>query len=305
MTTEITRRLVLKASLLTAAAGLPSAAYVFGVEPHALTFPKLDLPIRNLPETMKNKTLIHISDLHVGPRVSDAYLIESLERIADHKPDIIAITGDLISYVNDAQIDQLRKVMRHFVPASMGSFAVLGNHDYGHGWNQRPVARKVAAVLEDAGIRVLINEVDDVGGLKIAGLGEFWAGEFHPEKVFPAIGSQPAIALSHNPDTLDEPGWGEFRGWTLAGHTHGGQVRAPFLPPPITPVRNKRYTSGTFEFADGRFALYQPRVSAICSASAFVFHPRHRFFVWSGHNIPLRQHDLPKFSALTFLTLIA
>ena len=49
MTAEITRRLVLKASMLTAAAGLTSSAYVFGVEPHALTFPELDLPIRNLP----------------------------------------------------------------------------------------------------------------------------------------------------------------------------------------------------------------------------------------------------------------
>ena len=100
---------------------------------------------------MQNKTLIQISDLHVGPHVSDAYLIESLERIADRKPDIIVITGDLISYVDDSQIDQLRQVMRHFVPASMGSFAVLGNHDYGHGWNQKPVARKVGGCARRCG----------------------------------------------------------------------------------------------------------------------------------------------------------
>ena len=61
-----------------------------------------------------------------------------------------------------------------------------------------------------------------------------------------------AIVLSHNPDTADLPVWGDFSGWILAGHTHGGQCKAPFLPPPLLPVKNRRYTSGKFELAGGR-----------------------------------------------------
>jgi len=46
--------------------------------------------------------------------------------------------------------------------------------------------------------------------------------------------------------------WSGVRAWVLAGHTHGGQVKPPFLPPPILPVRNKRYTAGEFAIAPGR-----------------------------------------------------
>jgi predicted MPP superfamily phosphohydrolase len=58
--------------------------------------------------------------------------------------------------------------------------------------------------------------------------------------------------LSHNPDTVDEPGWGRYAGWILAGHTHGGQCKPPFLPPPLLPVRNRRYTAGEFTLSGGR-----------------------------------------------------
>jgi predicted MPP superfamily phosphohydrolase len=61
-----------------------------------------------------------------------------------------------------------------------------------------------------------------------------------------------AIVLSHNPDTVDLPVWGDYAGWILSGHTHGGQCRPPFLPPPILPVRNARYTAGVFDLSGNR-----------------------------------------------------
>ena len=53
----------------------------------------------------------------------------------------------------------------------------------------------------------------------------------------------------------DQPIWGDYEGWILAGHTHGGQVKPPFLPPPMLPVRNKRYTAGAFALSGNR-SLY-------------------------------------------------
>jgi hypothetical protein len=63
---------------------------------------------------------------------------------------------------------------------------------------------------------------------------------------------RPALALSHNPDTVDLTGWNRFEGWILAGHTHGGQCKPPFLPPPLLPVVNRRYTAGAFDLPGNR-----------------------------------------------------
>ena len=43
-----------------------------------------------------------------------------------------------------------------------------------------------------------------------------------------------------------------IEGWILSGHTHGGQCKPPFLPPPLLPVRNRRYTSGEIDATGGR-----------------------------------------------------
>jgi hypothetical protein len=57
-------------------------------------------------------------------------------------------------------------------------------------------------------------------------------------------------------ETLLVGGWGPgretFEGWTLAGHTHGGQCKPPFLSPPLLPVQNRRYTSGVFDLPGNR-----------------------------------------------------
>ena len=67
-----------------------------------------------------------------------------------------------------------------------------------------------------------------------------------------------AIALCHNPDAMDELPWDGYEGWVLSSHTHGGQCKPPFLPPPALPVKNRRYTSGEITAGSGR-TLYISR----------------------------------------------
>ncbi len=71
---------------------------------------------------------------------------------------------------------------------------------------------------------MLRNAVGVVAGLQVMGLDDLWAGTFDLAAAKAQLNlSQPAIALSHNPDTADLVGWEGFSGWILAGHTHGGQ----------------------------------------------------------------------------------
>ena len=60
------------------------------------------------------------------------------------------------------------------------------------------------------------------------------------------------IALCHNPDACDLDVWQDYNSWILSGHTHGGQVKAPFLDPFVVPVKNKKYTEGLIKLSNNR-----------------------------------------------------
>lgn len=248
------RRRFLRCSAgLVAAGAVGTVGYTFGVEPHWVETVQRPLPLAALPPPLVGSRLIQISDWHVGPQVDDRYLISCLQTVAELKPDILAITGDLITYRGPDQLSQLRQVLMHLPKPRLGSLAVLGNHDYGFRWSMPEVAAQVAQELTTAGVRVLRNKSVTFSGLTFVGLDDLWGGVFEPTRAFGGIDArQAAIALCHNPDGADKPGWGPFRGWILAGHTHGGQCKPPFLPPPLIPVRNRRYVSGEVPLVDGR-----------------------------------------------------
>lgn len=244
-----TRRRFLQASAAAALTGL----YTWRVEPHLLEITERDLPIAGLPPSLSGKRLVQMSDIHIGPQVDDDYIIETFQRITALQPDILVHTGDLVSYRGEDTIEQARRVLAHFPRGALGTAATLGNHDYGKNWSQPAVARQIEQLLAGSGAQVLRNSSTDIAGLQIVGLDDLWAGQFKPETAFTGVDfKRPLIALSHNPDTCDLSGWDGHRGWILSGHTHGGQCKPPFLPPPLLPVKNRRYTSGVFALTDGR-----------------------------------------------------
>ena len=250
--TAMKRRRFLRVSAVGAALAAGAGFYTWRVEPHWLEIVKKRLPIVNLPDRLVGSRLVQMSDLHIGPRVEDAYLIRSFQSVTDLSPDIIVYTGDFTSYEGGV-LDHAKRVLTHLPLGRLGTFGILGNHDYGPGWSDPRLAARIAGLAGGAGVHVLRNEVAEVAGLQVVGLDDWWAGHFDPRAAFAAV--QPdraAVVLSHNPDTADLEGWGSYSGWILAGHTHGGQCKPPFLPPPLLPVKNRRYTAGEFELSVGR-----------------------------------------------------
>jgi predicted MPP superfamily phosphohydrolase len=247
----VTRRTFLRlASTSIAAAG--TGFYAYRVEPHWLEIVRRPLPIRNLPGSLAGRILVQISDIHVGPRVDDEYLIATFRSIADLRPDIVVLTGDFMSY-HEQVFEQLNAVYRRFPNGRLATLAILGNHDYGHAWSSPEIAQRVVEAVQPFGIVVLRNQIQDVDGLQIVGLDDWWANQLDARAILPRLDSRrAAIVLSHNPDTVDLPVWDGYEGWILSGHTHGGQCKPPFLPPPLIPVRNRRYTAGEFALAGNR-----------------------------------------------------
>lgn len=248
------RAFLLSAS--SAAAGVAGVAglgtYVRYLEPTWLEITKHTMPIRNLPAALIGTRVAQLSDLHLGPQVSDAYLLETFARVRALAPEILLYTGDLTS-LHENLAEHADRIYSQMPRGTLGTYASLGNHDYGHLWSEPAAADQISGVITSHGATVLRNASAVVEGLYIVGLGDLWARNFDPTEAFARVPTNaPSIALSHNPDTADLGGWSGFRGWILAGHTHGGQCKAPFLPPPMLPVKNRRYTSGAFALSNER-----------------------------------------------------
>lgn len=270
------RFLAVGASAVAAAAAV--GVYAWQIEPYWLDVVRRPMPLENLPTALEGTTLLQISDIHVGPRVSSDYLIRSFGVGRELAPDFVAFTGDFVSYRSRHEITELARVLRAVPRGRLGTVASLGNHDYGRSWKNVAIADDISRVATDAGMVVLRNDVCTHAGLQFAGLADYWSPEFGPQHGLPLQGvlhapvpsrfarahtdataalrlltpDTPTVVLSHNPDVQDLPIWDGVRGWVLAGHTHGGQVKPPFLPPPILPVNNRRYTAGAFDVGPGR-----------------------------------------------------
>jgi uncharacterized protein len=276
---QLSRRRFLKRAA-GAAVGVAAGTffYTWRIEPHWVEIVERPLEIAGLPPNLVGKRLVQLSDLHVGPVVDQSFLLRSVVGVGELKPDLIVITGDLMSCHHDEQVARTIEVIRELPPAPIGRFAILGNHDYGDEWVQQNAASKLCDQMADRDVRVLRNEVVDAGGLQIAGIDDLWANLLRPAETIAQLDStKPAIALCHNPDGVDVPEWEGFKGWILAGHTHGGQCKAPFFRPPLLPVRNKRYVAGEYSLDGGRMLYinrglgYLERVRFNCRPEITVF----------------------------------
>jgi len=250
-----TRRRFLAACGALAAGAGGLAAYAHWVEPHWFRIHYLDMPVRGLPAALGGARLVQMSDLHVGPGVGEDYLVSCMEAARRLAPDIVVYTGD-ITNATGTPPDMLRRVLGSLALGRLATFSVHGNHDYGHMWNYPDHADQLAALMADAGAPMLRNTVGVVAGLQVLGLDDLWARRCRvAEGIRKLDTAAPSLVLLHNPDGADIPGWGSYAGWILSGHTHGGQCKPPFLPPPMLPVVNRRYTAGAFGLEGGR-SLY-------------------------------------------------
>jgi uncharacterized protein len=185
----------------------------------------VEVPMAGLPEALQGFRIVQISDIHVGPTIRRRYIEAIVEAVNRLKPDLVAITGDLV----DGSVPELSA---HVAPLTRllsrhGTFFVTGNHEYYSGvlpW---------LAELERMGIKVLHNEhvVIERGDAKLvlAGVPDYSAGHFdesHRSNPQQAIAGAPKSAanvlLAHQPRSAAAAAQAGFD-LQLSGHTHGGQ----------------------------------------------------------------------------------
>ena len=198
---------------------------------HRLTVPELDRPL----------TLLQLSDVHI--RAADHRLDRIVEALAPLKPDLVVLTGDVVTrgWTDEA----VSKLLSALPDAPLGKFAVMGNWE--HWGDASPDVW--APVLERHGIRLLMDEVVDLGGLSLAGTDDFYAGEPDAAAVLQRLDGRPAVVLSHSPGLFPELAKEGVR-LVLSGHTHGGQVILPLLGAFFVPKGSGRYVAGWYRQAE-------------------------------------------------------
>jgi predicted MPP superfamily phosphohydrolase len=249
---KFTRRQLLVAGLTAFVGSAGAVYYACGVEPHWVEYVRRDLPIAGLPAALEGKTLVQLSDLHVGPQVSDDFLVRHFQLVEELEPDVVVVTGDFMTSKSTEELPHVARTLRHLPHGKLATLGVLGNHDYGRSWKGTPVANQLTGVLESLGLRILRNDHTTVAGLHVIGLDDLWSPNWTGAVMLSKLPPGPALVLCHQPDGVDHGGWGTYDGWILAGHTHGGQCKPPFLRPPVCPVKNKRYVAGEYDVGGGR-----------------------------------------------------
>lgn len=222
------------------------------VEPFRLEYVRKRLPICKLPAELNGKTLVQISDIHIDHLARPGFLIQAFNEIQELRPDFVVYTGDFVSY-HDPSFQRFDQIMAHAPSGQLGTVGVLGNHDYGLTYKNTGAADQLIERLGRLGIDILQNEAKTVGGMQFVGVEDLWSPRFDLARAFAQVNHvRPTLALCHNPDGVDRDGWHGYRGWVLSGHTHGGQVKLPFIPPFFLSVKNRRYDHGLKRLADGR-----------------------------------------------------
>lgn len=252
----VTRRNFLRIVAAAGVAGVGADATLF--EPNRPRIIKRDIALPRWPSRLDSFTIALLSDFHYDPIFSVHPLRTAIAMVNGLHPDLIALTGDFVSVSllgpptqNAADAEPCAQLLRQ-MHAPFGSWAVMGNHDVvvdRHG---------VSRALRGAGIQLLDNQSRPIesNGTRfwLIGVDDVLRGRPDLNSALrPVPAEETTILLAHEPDYADYVARHPVD-LQLSGHSHGGQVRPPFLGPLWLPPLARKYILGLYKI--GGLTLY-------------------------------------------------
>lgn len=178
--------------------------------------------LARLPVALDGMTIVQITDVHVSSIIGRDFVEHLVERINALRPDVVAITGDLV----DGSVEALREAVAPLaqIEARWGTYFVTGNHEFYSGVAEWRVH------LETLGVQVLSNRRVEIGHgehlIDLAGVEDPTSGQTAGAVKQALHGRDPArecVLLAHQPRSIHEAAR-QGVGLQISGHTHGGQI---------------------------------------------------------------------------------
>jgi len=216
--------------------------------------------LARLPQAFAGFRIAQLSDIHIGPFMPEDEIRKYVRITNDLKPDLIALTGDFVTWDPSTQ----RAVVNALTAlrAPFGIFGCLGNHE---AWSH--TEDSITRMFQQVGIRILRQERVPITtraqsfnliGVDFETRRPMVSGsEKFVQRYLDGVDSLVApdtvnILMSHNPNTFDRAAELGID-LSLAGHTHGGQVALEFISPELAPSRLVTpYVAGWFQKPGGQ-----------------------------------------------------
>jgi hypothetical protein len=271
-------RVVTRRNFLGLAAGSAAALafYAGEIARHELEIIYLTIRLHRLPDAFAGMKIVQISDFHFEEYTEAAFLDAIVRKVNAVAPDLVVLSGDFVSskplprhfsvrfgYQCAEHLSRLTCPLR---------YAILGNHDCLVG------SHAITDALHTHGIPVLANRFVPLerNGQRIwlAGLKDVLEDKPDLGTALPAERSEhePVILLAHEPDFADYA-VGRRVDLVLSGHTHGGQILLPLLPPLLLPDMGRKYVHGLFQMGDGMQLYVNRGIGAVTLPFRFRCRP--------------------------------
>lgn len=215
----------------------------FNADDFQLEHVEVDIP--SLSQLFDDYRIVNISDIHLGQWLTPKHLEGVVDMVNEQKPDMVAITGDFVSYILDDVAEDLESSLKELKPNEL-TVAILGNHDHWLG------ADKIRKILRDCDIVDVSNDVYTVkreeAQLHIAGVDSVMLNKHRLDLVMEKLPDEgPAILLAHEPDFADISSTTGRFSLQISGHSHGGQFVIPGLGTIVRGPHFIKYPHGKYQ----------------------------------------------------------
>lgn len=185
-----------------------------------------------IPDSFNGTKIVHFSDLHYGSNINQSKLKEIVKMINDREPDIVVFTGDLIKDKYELSNKEQEKLISELkkIDASLGKYAVMGDDD---GENYTTIMNQSDFTILNNDYDLIYNNTND--SILLSGFGSYINDDVKVKdglRYFSEDGANTniySIAIFHEPDTADDVLEEHEVDLLLAGHSHNGDIRIPYL----------------------------------------------------------------------------